>query len=299
MENENKADASEPISKLFLTLLDEAARSRFSEDPDLEATLTGALAAARAAWPSLEQHTEDLLRFWAPRLRNATLGDLNLGDLYLACGCSRGDPEAIRLFDSHYIRKLGPALARAGAASDTIVEVEQRMRTLLLVAQGDRPPQIATYQGRGNLHAWLRVAATREVVRIEQRARRDAVQEETLFAEIAQAGDPELAYMKELYRREVVAAFHEALFHLEPRSLNLLRHHFVDRLSIDEIATLYRVHRATAARWLERARDALVDDTRRRIRTHLEIEAAELESILRIVRSRLDLSVRRLLLASR
>jgi transposase len=37
-----------------------------------------------------------------------------------------------------------------------------------------------------------------------------------------------------------------------------LRYHHVDGLNIDEIGAIYRVHRVTAFRWLEKAKEQLV-----------------------------------------
>ena len=48
---------------------------------------------------------------------------------------------------------------------------------------------------------------------------------------------------------------------LDDRSKNLLRHAYVDGHGIDAIGAIYGVHRATAARWVERAREQLVTQT--------------------------------------
>jgi RNA polymerase sigma-70 factor (ECF subfamily) len=66
-------------------------------------------------------------------------------------------------------------------------------------------------------------------------------------------------------------------------------------MSIDEIATAYGIHRATAARRVNRARDALLADTRRRMSERLRLNSKELDSVLGLVESRLHASVRRLL----
>jgi RNA polymerase sigma-70 factor (ECF subfamily) len=75
----------------------------------------------------------------------------------------------------------------------------------------------------------------------------------------------------------------------------LLKYHYVDGFSIDKICAIYTVHRATAARWLGAAREALAVETHRLLGTRLGVSPSELRSIARLVESQLDLSIRRLL----
>ena len=51
------------------------------------------------------------------------------------------------------------------------------------------------------------------------------------------------------------------------------------------------VHRATAARWVAHAREALVGGVRRTLETRFRIGSDELDSLLRLVHSRLELSL--------
>ena len=73
--------------------------------------------------------------------------------------------------------------------------------------------------------------------------------------EINPADDPEVEYMKRTYANEFKASFADALKQLGPREQTLLRYHHVDGLNIDEIGAIYRVHRVTAFRWIEKAKD--------------------------------------------
>ena len=82
---------------------------------------------------------------------------------------------------------------------------------------------------------------------------------------------------------------------LSDREKNLLRQSAIDGLSIDDLAALYRVHRATCARWLEAAREALFSDTRRRLIDEAGIAEAECDSIIRLVQSQLHVTLRRVL----
>jgi RNA polymerase sigma-70 factor (ECF subfamily) len=69
----------------------------------------------------------------------------------------------------------------------------------------------------------------------------------------------------------------------------------VDELNVDQIGALFRVHRATAARWVVRAREALFDDTAKRLAEALGVLPEQLTSILDAVRSHVDVSLLRVL----
>jgi len=55
------------------------------------------------------------------------------------------------------------------------------------------------------------------------------------------------------------------------------------------------VHRATAARWIADARSAALRATRRALRQNLKASDSEVASLFRLVASRLDLSLQRVL----
>jgi len=109
----------------------------------------------------------------------------------------------------------------------------------------------------------------------------------------ALAGEPEPMRLR--YGAAFKAAFQSAIAALEPRQRLLLKLQFVDDLTVDQIGALYGVHRATAARWVARAREALFDETRRRLATELGLSARQLSSILDVVRSHVDVSLLRVL----
>ena len=111
------------------------------------------------------------------------------------------------------------------------------------------------------------------------------------------AGDlgPELRVVEREHREHVKAAFHTAIESLSATDRGILRLHLLERLSIDEIAALHDVHRATAARWLVRIRQHIGEHTREDLRARLRLDAAELDSLLRAVDSRIDLSLSRVL----
>ena len=100
--------------------------------------------------------------------------------------------------------------------------------------------------------------------------------------------DPEIEYMKRTYAAEFRAAFADAMAQLGPREQTLLRYHHIDGLNIDEIGAIYRVHRVTAFRWLEKAKETLVVATLGALKTRLNVSPRELDSVLRLIRCDVD-----------
>jgi RNA polymerase sigma-70 factor (ECF subfamily) len=90
-------------------------------------------------------------------------------------------------------------------------------------------------------------------------------------------------------------ALRAAFASLTPRERLLFRMHFIDGLTIDRIGVVFSVHRATIARWLASAREMVVDRTMAQLGDELRLDPAEFESLLRVVRSALDVSLQGLL----
>jgi RNA polymerase sigma-70 factor (ECF subfamily) len=86
-----------------------------------------------------------------------------------------------------------------------------------------------------------------------------------------------------------------AVGQLERRDRNLLRLHLLGGVTLEQLAQMYGVHRATVVRWLAAARSALFDATRAHVARSLGAPAEELDQMFDLVRSRVELSVERLL----
>jgi RNA polymerase sigma-70 factor, ECF subfamily len=158
------------------------------------------------------------------------------------------------------------------------------------------PGAIDEFSGRGDLRSYLRVIATRELVRVINRGRREVgVGDDAFFDMLSPSSDPELAYLRERYRGDVDAAMRAALVALPEQPRALLRYSMVDGWSIDRIGALYGVHRATAARWVAAAREELGAAIRAELAARLAIVVDEVDSIVRLVQSRIDVSLERLL----
>lgn len=260
---------------------------------DADACATLGLQHARAAWPDFTD--DDLPARVAPRLSDeCELATLAWPDLALADACLRQLPAALAAFEAQHGHELLAALAAAGIDADARAEALQRLRLRLLISE-DGAPRLATYAGRGPLRTWLRVAALREALMLARASRRRAahevVDEDALLAAEAVAEDPELHLLQDRCRDALRVAFTAAVAGLDSRARTLLRLALRDRLSVDQIGALYRVHRSTAARWLQAIRERLATATRTELATRFALADAEVDSLIRAVGSRIDLSL--------
>jgi RNA polymerase sigma-70 factor (ECF subfamily) len=281
---------------LFLSSLPAASRQRFAAIARLDAILARHLASGRSAWPELEVSDAAFLghlaRLLPEEAGDAELGAVHAADLYLACACAAGGEQAMRLLERAYFIEVDRAARRVRADASLATEVRQVLRRRLFVGDGDKPAGISLFAGRGDLRGWIRVAATRELLHLLRRQRREiGLDDGALLDLLAAADDPELRYIGDLYREPCNQAFRAALAATPAQERSLLRYQLVDGLSIDEIGALHGVHRATAARWLAKARDALLERVRGEVAIRLQIALADVDSVLRLVKSRLEISL--------
>lgn len=224
-------------------------------------------------------------QFVASRVPTAELETRQLADLYLAWACERGYTTAIQIFERDVVPPLERALATFADRRDVIQQLRERM----LVAT---PRGIAAYDGRAPLAVWLRVCATRIGLREQAKAQRTEPLDDHRLDELAPGvPDPELAYLKRVYGASFREAFDAAVASLEPRERNLLRLSVTDGLGIDQLAKIFHIHRATAARRLRQARETLVLATRDRMRETLALSESELESVMRMIRNLTDFTL--------
>ncbi len=257
-----------------------------------------ALGAARAAWPRVKLDDARLAQFIGERLTGrdvaSALSAAPAADLALASACAAQEPTAHAAFDE-VLAEVDAAGAATRAPKDLVDEVKQILRVQLLVARDGKPAAIAGYRGKGPLRGWVRITATRELIRHQKKQARELPIERSLDEVLGASTDPVLAQLKAEYRSEFATALREAITELDAEDRVLLRQQIVDGHSIDEIGAGFGVHRATAARWLTRARGALVAATHRRLASRLAMPVEEIESVIRLVQSQLEASMVRYL----
>jgi RNA polymerase sigma-70 factor (ECF subfamily) len=274
--------------------VDPPRRARLSRD------LETAWQAARRSWPGIDLASEEFAAFLAARLPGVEpvedeLPRLHAVDLYLACACENGNDAAQKALEGMCREAAADALRGQDPSGALSAEVAQGLLSRLLFGGASGAGKIGQYQGRSAMKAFLRVAAVREALNLRRARRRERPLAEDLLLRLVSEEDPELALWKERYRKEFKQAFQQVLGSLSPRDRNLLSHQVIENLSLDQIGAMYHVNRSTVCRWLQAIRDRLRQDTRAVLAERFSVDVQDVDSILRLVLSRIDASLERVL----
>jgi RNA polymerase sigma-70 factor (ECF subfamily) len=254
--------------------------------------------AGRAAWPGLRLGDAEFRDYLAARNLPAGGTDAtpeSAADLYLACACTNRTPGAVEAFLARFEREVRVAAARVDGSAAFHDEVRQTLAETLFVPT-DRP-RIAQYAGRGPLAAWVAIAARRIAGRLRGNVRNAGPLDEEAIALEAMGieADPAMLYLKQRYGDEVRAALVEAFGALAPEDRTLMRLSLVDRLSLEEVGRAFGVSQSTISRKAERIRQDVLAATRRRLREKLGASADEIESLIKMVQSQVEVSFSRIL----
>lgn len=219
-------------------------------------------------------------------------------ELALAQTASRGHPGAIAALERDHRGLIDAVCWRYASTAHSAADLRQVLREKLYVAPAGGRPKLAEYAGQGQLASWLRITAVRLFLDLGKRKDR-AREAPTADGGLAMPdpSDLSLEVIKAEYRSAVGEAMRDAAAKLDLADRHLLHQHFIAGLSIDELGVALGIHRATAARRIARARAALVDETRALLATRLPLEGEELDEVIGMVLSRLDVSIPRLLQA--
>lgn len=271
--------------------------------PDLERRLHEILDISRATWPGLDVPEDAFVRHLAENLPDegdldGSLARMHCADLYLAYGCVVSDPAALAAFDRSVWGQVAPVLHRMGLSASQVDEVVQVMRAKLLVSdEGGHRPLMTSYAGRGALVGWVRTATRRTALSMGRNMDEQlcGAEEDRDLERIPLPADMELDYIKGRYQAEFKQAVEDAIATLDAEHMRVLRLYYTDELSVDRIGALLGVHRATAARRVRAASEAVRAETRRLLRARLALSANEIDSLAGLVQSQLHLSLGRLL----
>ena len=253
---------------------------------------------ALARWPGIGLEFDRFCEHARARVPDAeALASRNVVDLVLACACADGDTTALRHFDRAVLPAAERPVRRIESSDAFVEEVLQALRVRLLVAS-EAPPRISEYAGRGPLTAWVSVAAVRLALNsLRAAARADRFSDERWATALVlpETGDPEHEHLKARYATELKDALGRACRSLTDRERAVLRMYLVGGLNIDKIGKVYGVHRGTVARWINKSKETIAERTRQVLTDDFAIPTEDLESLDRLARSQLELSLAQLL----
>jgi RNA polymerase sigma-70 factor, ECF subfamily len=265
------------------------------------ATAQLALTVARERWPKLNPNIDALAAHLATPVANDEgtepndLADLPIkhpDELVLAFQCAQGDALALTILENEFLVEIPRYVARIDNTSDFADELTQQLRERLLVASDGNRPRILSYTGRGPLGGWLRVVAVRIALTQKSQRKHASNEDANDLADLALPIDDEL--VRKGNQQPFQDALRNAISRLSARERNILRLRFIDNWSPEDIGQSYGVHRATVARWISAARDTVKSAMAEELSTTLGFRASEFNSLLRLIESRLHLSLSRL-----
>lgn len=244
---------------------------------------------ASASWPKLRVERDAFEAAWARSARREQgPRPQHAGDLYLATACLSGDPLALSELRALASAALVELRSFRLSASDEQALVQDAMGVVL--GLDGAPPKLLQYSAEGPLRAWVISVMSRCALAILKQHKREVELDEVILGSLPQESAPELELVKERFRGTFSDAFRVAIAKLTSRERNLLRQHHLDQLSLEALAMTYRCHRATMARTLADARTRLLELTRDEVSVRLGVGRLEVDSLMRVVRSRLDIS---------
>lgn len=259
----------------------------------VEERVDALVSTARAAWPKIAITPESFLEHLARHAKTSeALATVRAADLYLACAVCQRDRAAIAYFEEHFMARVPDYVLRVRVGRDVVDEVQQKLRESLMMGSEGKPPKLAEYSGKGALGGWLRVTAVRTALN-HIRAAGPAQQE--LGEEMSLAADPELAYVKEHAHDLFADAFERVLGGLDEGGRTILRLHYIDGLTMDQLARLYKTPRSTIARRVAEARQEILSATEALLRDERRLSPSALASVIRLGKSRLEVTITRLL----
>jgi RNA polymerase sigma-70 factor (ECF subfamily) len=246
------------------------------------------VARARGAWPKIAISEDAFIAHIEARATGdeTFLDKIHGDDLYLACGVLQQDRAALSYFEERFMSRVPEYVLRVRVGRDVVDEVQQLLRERLIMGG-----KIADYSGKGALGGWLRVAAVRTAL---NHLRKNDPASTEVSEEISAAGDPELSYVKEHSRDLFADAFKRVLDKLDAAERTVLRLHYIDGLTMDQLAHLYKTPRSTIARRVAAARQEVLASTEDLLRKERRLSESAIASVIRQARSQVQVTLTRL-----
>lgn len=245
------------------------------------------------------------------------LGELQVGDLYLALACARGNEHAWWDFDQgyrRYIERIARHLASAETHAEEVIDFVYVELYGTRVVADVRQSKFASYTGRGTLRGWLRTVVWHAVIDMH-RARHDEVSiddwtdsggethDRPGWRAEARGGEGAMLdrIARERFQTATVAALDDSFATLDDHEKLLLLYYHVENLKLREIARLVeepasplrrwfqrqskrrvkapesRVHESTVMRWLERVYGKILERFRTQLIEKNKLTSAEVE----------------------
>lgn len=252
-------------------------------------SLRDAFVAGKAAWPRIALSYEQFVTH-IERLGHASAALLaHPADIFLCTACLNGERVAYQALEARYFPGLRAPIYDVVRERLAVDDILQELRVRLFIGVS---PKIATYRGTGSLKGWLRrvaIHASHDYRR--ERALQDRRIREVIDAQGSGAARPEDSSARNPPVVLCEQAWRGAFTSLASAELSLLHQYFVSGFSIDVLADIHAVHRATAARRIQRAIECLRQAVKKSFSAqYRDLNREELYNLIRLSCSLIDLN---------
>ncbi|HEY0708162.1 MAG TPA: hypothetical protein VGG33_15260, partial [Polyangia bacterium] len=222
---------------------------------------------------------------------------LSRDDLFLACGCARGDEAAIEALAKIYGPTLRALVAELDPTPDFVDAIMNELREALLgEAAGSGPARegkINQYRGRTSLAIWLGASARRRAL-----TRQGAAKPFDDLAEIAaseRSGDPARDHLRLRYPnglgQAITDGVTQALAKLTANDVGMLRSHLVDGFSLRKLGHIRGVNVNTIARDIASARATILEEIRGVLHTRAGLSRDDAHAVVSALFTRVNLGM--------
>lgn len=218
-----------------------------------------------------------------------TLPPARWQELALARACILGEPAGVAAVDAALLEVAAQHKRSSRHGADAVDEATQRVRQKLMLDGPNGPARLVQFEGRGPLQGFLRTALVRELSTLVRETRREVALEDHEPDSPQPLG--EMALLKHTYGPMASQAFKDAFAALPQDQQRLLQQVYAHGMTVDDLAKVHQVHRATCARWVARARGDLGEATRRLLQERLGMPRRDADSMLDALQSALSVSL--------
>jgi RNA polymerase sigma-70 factor (ECF subfamily) len=258
-----------------------------------EASLANWGEEAEAAWSEFRIDRSSFLekvRASLPEGPTTALPRLHHIELYLAHACALGERQALTLFTRRYLTKIPHYLRRFSGVEALLDECRTTLEDKLLLSPGTGGrPRIDQYSGRGPLDAWVAIVAQRTMLAM-LRSRGAHIDSTSELCDLWSAAY-EVEGDAHRYLNVIKETLREVLQSLPLRQRSILRLSIVEDVSLTQIARMLHVNQSTVSRTFHASLEKVNRQVRARLKEAHGMGDSEVESIVRQLQSRIDLSL--------
>jgi RNA polymerase sigma-70 factor, ECF subfamily len=258
--------------------------------------LSALFAQALAQHPTLAVTSPDFEAGWQARSRETALEPERAADVLLAIALERADAAAVTWLR----REITGALQQVGHRVPRQVwdDIESDVVMRLTVGSETAGARIRDYTGRGPLAAWVRVVVVRHALSrapAPSRSEENDLEQAVLDDVERSAVGLDVKLLRARLKGVLGPALVSAIGRLEPRERSLLRLHFLEGATLEDLARSYGVHAATVSRWLAAAKASFLTATRDAVAPLVGVGRMDVDSLVRALEGSLDVSLHRVL----